>query len=115
MRLSNRWEHQPYNTTPKRKVCTNDHDCAAASAIIPENDDGWVLKVGCLVGSGLGRLVVRLVVQVDLMLAHLMPSSNINLIGVISLFVCYWSPPTTMDAISATIVDDGRAICQNNK
>jgi hypothetical protein len=38
-----------------------------------------------------------------------MPSSNINLIGVISLLVCYWPPPTTMDAISATIVVGGRA------
>jgi hypothetical protein len=37
----------------------------------------------------------------------LMPSSNINLEGFISLFVSYWLPPKTMDAVSATIVADG--------
>ena len=36
-------------------------------------------------------------------------SSNINLIGVISLRVCYWPSPTTMDTVSATIVAGGRA------
>ena len=40
--------------TPKRKPCTNDHDCAAASAISPGNDDGWVHMVGCQVGSDVG-------------------------------------------------------------
>jgi hypothetical protein len=40
----------------KRKVCTNDHDCAAASAITPGNDDGWVPEVGCLVGSDAGKV-----------------------------------------------------------
>ena len=41
----------------------------------------------------------------------LMPSYYIyiNLIGVISLFVSYWPPLPTMDAISATIVAGGRA------
>jgi hypothetical protein len=34
----------------------------------------------------------------------LTPSSNINLIGVVSLFVSYWPPLATMDAISTTIV-----------
>ena len=38
-----------------------------------------------------------------------MPSSNINLIGVISLFVCYWPLPLTMDAVLATIVAGGQA------
>ncbi len=38
-----------------------------------------------------------------------MLSYNINLIGVISLFVCYGLPPTTMDAVFATIVADGLA------
>jgi hypothetical protein len=39
-----------------------------------------------------------------------MPSYDINLIGVISLFVCYcyWPSATTMDAISATIVAGGQ-------
>ena len=32
---------------------------------------------------------------------------HINLIGVISLFVSYWPPPLTMDAVSATIVAGG--------
>jgi hypothetical protein len=32
-----------------------------------------------------------------------MPNSNINLMGVISLFVSYWPPPATMDTISAII------------
>ena len=36
-------------------------------------------------------------------------SSNINLIGVINLFVCYWPPPATLDAVSATIVASGWA------
>ncbi len=39
----------------------------------------------------------------------LMPSYNINLIGVISLFVRYWPSPTTINAVSATIVADGHA------
>jgi hypothetical protein len=37
-------------------VRTNDHDCAAASAITPGNDDGWVPEVGCLVGSDVGEV-----------------------------------------------------------
>jgi hypothetical protein len=36
-------------------------------------------------------------------------SSIINLIGVISLSVCYWPSPTTMDTVSANIVAGGRA------
>jgi hypothetical protein len=36
-------------------------------------------------------------------------SSNINLIGAISLLVCYWPPPATMNAVSATIVAGRRA------
>jgi hypothetical protein len=39
----------------------------------------------------------------------LIASSKINLEGYISLFVSYWPPPTTMDAILATIVAGGRA------
>jgi hypothetical protein len=39
----------------------------------------------------------------------LMTSSNINLIGVISLCVCYWPAPTTMNAVLATIVAGGQA------
>ncbi len=39
----------------------------------------------------------------------LTPSYYINLIGVISLFVSYWPPPTTMDAVSATIITGGWA------
>ena len=35
-----------------------------------------------------------------------MLSYCINLIGVISLFVCYWPSPATMDAVLATIVAD---------
>jgi hypothetical protein len=42
--------------TPKRKVHTNDHDCAAATAITPGNDDGRVPEVGCLVGSDVGEV-----------------------------------------------------------
>jgi hypothetical protein len=42
--------------TPKRKVCTNDHDCAAATVITPENDDDRVPEVGCLVGSDVGEV-----------------------------------------------------------
>jgi hypothetical protein len=38
-----------------------------------------------------------------------MPSFDINLMGVISLFVCYWLLPMTMDAILVTIVAGGRA------
>jgi hypothetical protein len=38
-----------------------------------------------------------------------LPSSIINLIGVISLFVSYWPPPATIDAFLATIVAGGRA------
>jgi hypothetical protein len=34
-------------------------------------------------------------------------SYDINLIGVISFFICYWPLPMTMDAISATIVAGG--------
>jgi hypothetical protein len=39
----------------------------------------------------------------------LMPSYYINLIGVINVFVYYGPPPTTMDAVLATIVAGGRA------
>jgi hypothetical protein len=39
----------------------------------------------------------------------LMPSYYINLIGVTSLFVSYWLPPTTIDAVLATIVAAGQA------
>jgi hypothetical protein len=39
----------------------------------------------------------------------LMPISNINLEGFISLFVSYWPPLTTMNAVLATIVAGGRA------
>ena len=42
--------------TPKREVCTNDHGCAAASAITPGNDNGQVPEVGCLVGSDVGEV-----------------------------------------------------------
>jgi hypothetical protein len=35
-------------------VCTNDHGCAAASAITPGNDDGQVNDIGFLVGSDVG-------------------------------------------------------------
>jgi len=38
-----------------------------------------------------------------------MLSSNNNLEGFISLFVSYWPLPTTMDAVSTTIVAGGRA------
>ena len=41
-------------------------------------------------------------------------SYYLNLIGVISLFVSYWPPPTTRDTISATIVAGGRARIQLN-
>ena len=40
--------------TPKRKVRTDDHGCAAASAITPGNDDGRVNEIGFLVGSVVG-------------------------------------------------------------
>jgi hypothetical protein len=45
-----------------------------------------------------------------------MPSYYINLIGVIiiSLFVSYWPPPMTRNAVSATIVAGGRAQFQEN-
>jgi hypothetical protein len=36
-------------------------------------------------------------------------NSNINLIGVIILFLSYVPPPATMDAVSATIVAGGQA------
>jgi hypothetical protein len=39
----------------------------------------------------------------------LMPSRNINPEGFISLFISYWLPPLTMDAVSATIVAGRRA------
>ncbi len=39
----------------------------------------------------------------------LMRSYNINLIGNISLFTSYWPPPTTMEAVLATIVAGRRA------
>jgi hypothetical protein len=35
-------------------VCTNDHGCAAASAITPGNDDGQVNDIRFLVGSDVG-------------------------------------------------------------
>jgi hypothetical protein len=38
----------------------------------------------------------------------LTPSYYINLIGVINVFVYYGPPPTTMDAVLATIVAGGR-------
>jgi hypothetical protein len=44
-----------------------------------------------------------------------MSSSNINLIGVISLFVTYWPPAANMDAILATIVAGRRDLIQLNK
>ncbi len=44
----------------------------------------------------------------------LTPSYNINPIGVISLFGCYWLSPMIMDAVSATIVASGRAQIQLN-
>jgi hypothetical protein len=44
----------------------------------------------------------------------LTPSSNINLIGVISSFVSYWLPPATMDAVLATIVAGRQARIQLN-
>jgi hypothetical protein len=37
--------------TPKRRPYIHDHDCAAASAITPGNDDCPFPKFGCLVGS----------------------------------------------------------------
>jgi hypothetical protein len=42
--------------TPNEKVCTNDHGCAAASAITPGNDDGQVndIDIGLMVGSDVG-------------------------------------------------------------
>ncbi len=42
--------------TPKRKVRTDDHGCAAASAITPGNDDGRVNEIGFLVGSVVGEV-----------------------------------------------------------
>jgi hypothetical protein len=42
-------------------------------------------------------------------IAVIVASYYINLIGVISLFVSYWPPPTTRDAILATIVAGERA------
>jgi hypothetical protein len=42
--------------TPKRKVHSNDHDFAAASATTPGNDDGQVPEVSCLVGSDDGEV-----------------------------------------------------------
>ena len=44
----------------------------------------------------------------------LTPSYKVNLIGVISLFICYWPSPMTMDAVSATIVAGGQAQFQYN-
>ncbi len=44
----------------------------------------------------------------------LMPSYNINLIGVIILFVWYWPPPATMNAVLATIVAGRQAQYQLN-
>jgi hypothetical protein len=44
-----------------------------------------------------------------------MPSYNINLIGVIILFVPYWLPPPTMDAVLAIIVAGGQAQIRLNK
>jgi len=37
-------------------VHTNDHGCAAASAITPGNDDGRVNEIGFLVGSDVGEV-----------------------------------------------------------
>jgi hypothetical protein len=42
--------------TPKRKVRTDDHGCAAESAITPGNDDGRVNEIGFLVGSVVGEV-----------------------------------------------------------
>ena len=42
-------------------------------------------------------------------------SCNINLIGLISLFIWYWLLPVTMDAISATIVAGGWAQFKNTQ
>jgi len=39
----------------------------------------------------------------------LTPSYYINLIGVLCLFICYWSPTTAMDSVLATIVAGGQA------
>jgi hypothetical protein len=39
----------------------------------------------------------------------LTPRHYIILIGVISLYLSYWSPPTIRNAVSATIVAGGRA------
>jgi hypothetical protein len=38
-----------------------------------------------------------------------MLSSNIKLEGFISLFISYWLPPMTMDAVLATIIAGGQA------
>jgi hypothetical protein len=40
---------------------------------------------------------------------NIMLSYDLNLLGVVSLFVCYWPLPMTIDAISATIVAGGQA------
>ena len=45
----------------------------------------------------------------------LTPSYYINLIGVSSLFISYWPPPPTRDAVSATIVFGGWAQIQLNR
>jgi len=37
-------------------VRSNDHGCAAASAITPGNDDGRVNEIGFLVGSDVGEV-----------------------------------------------------------
>ena len=37
------------------------------------------------------------------------PSYDINLIGIIRLFICYWLSPTTMGTVLATVVAGGQA------
>ena len=51
------------------------------------------------------------VVVVDLLFVHYF----VVVIDVISLSECQLRPPSMMDAVSATIFDSGRVICQKHK
>ncbi len=60
--------------TPKRKVRTNDHDCAAASTVTPGNDDGKVPEVGCLVRSDVGEVGCQVGIPVGSNVGSSVPS-----------------------------------------
>ena len=82
---------------------------AACSASTPPHGHCNGLRQRCIRLSPLVLLLGIIVAKACYGLLKLMPSININLIGVISLFVSYWLLPATMNAVLATIGAGGQA------